>query len=278
MARSTRHGATANKSAAGYLAGNLTPGQTYYFKARTFTPAHGEQQNALTSVWSAESAPVVVPAGNTPTPTRTRTSTPTATRTGGVTPSPTPTPTATGAPSQCIDLLRNGDFEAGVLSPWATYQQAGLGPGRGAGHGGWLGGAVNSIAELFQEVAIPASANLDRLAFWWRADAASAQPGDQLTLVIQYGEQADPAWTGTAGGPLGEWRRQEVDLGAYRGKRVLVTFHAHNDAGVATTFRVDDVEPCCLRAPALPAPDPAAPRPDLIFGDDFNEDRPIRIH
>lgn len=56
-----RHGATANKSATGYNAGNLTPGVTYYFKVRTYTPAHLNNQSALTSAWSAEARPVTIP-------------------------------------------------------------------------------------------------------------------------------------------------------------------------------------------------------------------------
>jgi hypothetical protein len=99
----TPHGVTANKLATGYLAGSLSPGTTYTFKVRTFTPAHGDQQNALTSIWSAESAPVVVPSGDTPTPTATRTatSTSTATRTATATSTPTATrtPTATATPT-----------------------------------------------------------------------------------------------------------------------------------------------------------------------------------
>lgn len=46
---------------------NLAPGFTYTFKVRTFTPAHGSQQNALTSSWSAQSEPVPLPATATPT-------------------------------------------------------------------------------------------------------------------------------------------------------------------------------------------------------------------
>ena len=99
----TYHGATANKLATGYLAGSLSPGTTYTFKVRTFTPAHGDQQNALTSIWSEESAPVVVPSGDTPTPTATRTatSTSTATRTATatMTSTATRTPTATATPT-----------------------------------------------------------------------------------------------------------------------------------------------------------------------------------
>ncbi|CAN5543001.1 hypothetical protein BH10CHL1_BH10CHL1_16230 [soil metagenome] len=42
-------GKTANKSANGFLVNGLTPGQTYSFVVRTFTPKHGLQQNDLLS-------------------------------------------------------------------------------------------------------------------------------------------------------------------------------------------------------------------------------------
>jgi hypothetical protein len=49
------HGTTGSKSASGYTAGGLTPGLRYCFLLRTYTPAHGAQQNSL---WSDYSAPV----------------------------------------------------------------------------------------------------------------------------------------------------------------------------------------------------------------------------
>jgi Leucine-rich repeat (LRR) protein len=45
----TVHGTTADKSASGYTVDGLAPETTYYFRVRTFTPAHGDQQNDL---WS----------------------------------------------------------------------------------------------------------------------------------------------------------------------------------------------------------------------------------
>jgi Leucine-rich repeat (LRR) protein len=93
------HGTTSNKSATGYLAGNLTPGITYYFRVRTYTPAHNwspaYQQNTLWSDYTQE----VSAAPWTPTPTHTPTNTPTRTHTPTHTPTNTPTPTPTNTPT-----------------------------------------------------------------------------------------------------------------------------------------------------------------------------------
>jgi len=48
------HGRTSNKAASNYTVTNLLPGRTYYFAVRTYTPAHGDQQNNLLSGWSQE--------------------------------------------------------------------------------------------------------------------------------------------------------------------------------------------------------------------------------
>lgn len=49
---------TSDKTATGYTVTGLTPSTTYYFVVRATTPAHGTQQNALTSSYSLEiSAP-----------------------------------------------------------------------------------------------------------------------------------------------------------------------------------------------------------------------------
>ncbi len=109
-----QHGATANKSASGYLAGSLAPGATYYFKVRTFTPAHDDQRNALYSIWSGEAA-VTVPGEDTPTATATpiRTATPTATPTRTLIPTTTRTSTPEATPTATRTAVH-------TLTPTAT--------------------------------------------------------------------------------------------------------------------------------------------------------------
>jgi hypothetical protein len=57
----TVHGVTADKSATAYPVTGLLPETTYYFVVRTFTPAHGEQQNDLWSDYSGEVSTSTLP-------------------------------------------------------------------------------------------------------------------------------------------------------------------------------------------------------------------------
>ncbi len=117
----TVHGHTADKTTSSYSATGLPPIATYYFRVRTFTPAHdyyppcggiddpcpysysGYQQSDLWSDYSAVVStedPTPTPTATstatvTPTATLTLTETPTATATPTSTPTVTPTPTAT---------------------------------------------------------------------------------------------------------------------------------------------------------------------------------------
>jgi len=100
-------GHTVDKTVGHYTVTGLTPNIIYYFRIRTFTPAHSIQQNYLWSDYSA----VVSAGGETPTPTPTATDTPsvtpsataTATVTSTATPTATSTPTvtATATPVRC---------------------------------------------------------------------------------------------------------------------------------------------------------------------------------
>ena len=194
------------------------------------------------------------------TSTRTRTptgatSTPTATRRFTSTPTHTPSPTMT-LPPGCPDLLINGGFETGSLPPWGSDGPAGVaGPGRNSEFYAWLNGQDNAQAEVFQQVTLPRDGSPIRLAFWWRADVGAEQPDDFLHVLVQYGEHADMLYTVRAVAPLGQWRREEVDLSAYAGMAVLVTFHAHTDDARPTTFRLDDAGLlACGLATATPTP------------------------
>jgi hypothetical protein len=186
-----------------------------------------------TALPTATSTNTQSPIPNTPTATATprRTDTPT----------PSPTPTAT-LPPGCPDLIVNGGFEAGSLTPWLAYGPVGLlGPGRNSERAVWLAGQDNARAELAQGVTIPSGAAPLRLGFWWRGDAVSEQPEDVLSVIVQHDQQGENLRDLRAVAPLGQWQYVELDLSDYAGMSVFVTFLARTDDVRPTTFWLDDV-------------------------------------
>ncbi len=158
--------------------------------------------------------------------------------------------------SDCQELLINGDFETGSLLPWGSEGAVGLGLGHNSTYGAWLGGANNAEGELFQEVTIPAGASSVGLEFWWLAESTEEQPGDAVDVIVQYGdEQADLLRTLPAVEPLGQWRQEVVDLAAYAGQEVAVTFLVHTDDAVLSVFGLDDVS---LKACGATTPTPTS--------------------
>ena len=157
---------------------------------------------------------------------------------------PTPTPTAT-LPSDCQELLTNGDFESGSFEPWGSFGDVDLGAGRDSDYGAWLGGVNDAGGELLQGVPIPAEGSPVWLRFWWLVESAIEQPDDAVEVIVQYDwiwdEQSDHLRTLRAEEPLGQWRQEVVDLTAYAGREIAVTFMVHTDGDAPTTFRLDDV-------------------------------------
>lgn len=191
---------------------------------------------------------------NSPTGTLSPTFTPTITRTPTRTHTSTSTPTGGAGgesylpllmkpwPANCTERLGNGDFQTGTLPPWVKVGDVGLGTGRNSAYGGWLGGKNNASGELNQWVILPAGTDPVIWQFWWKAEVASAQPNDILLVRIE-NEAGDETrfLTLRAEGMLNAWRMDAVDLTAYAGQRILVSFLVQTDGSLPTTFRVDDV-------------------------------------
>ena len=144
-------------------------------------------------------------------------------------------------PPACQELLVNGDFESGTLAPWGAYGPVGLGSGHAGTYGARLGGVNNAEGELWQEVNIPAGAHPVTLSFWWRVDGNREQPNDGVEVVIQRATQNDDLLPLLAVAPLGTWRHETLDLTAYAGETVAVTFFVHTDGVDPSLFRLDDI-------------------------------------
>jgi hypothetical protein len=129
------------------------------------------------------------------------------------------------------------------LAPWQKDGPVAHGPGRNSTEGAWLAGQDNAQARLWQQVTIPSNATQAWLAFWWRADATATQNDDTLAvrMASEGGVGGDTLLTLHADGPLGQWQQVFLNVTAYLGRQIAVTFHATTDGSVPTTFRLDDV-------------------------------------
>ena len=197
----------------------------------------------------------------TPTSTATRTATPTSTPTRTSTPTSTSTPPGGTVsliylpiimkplPANCTEQLANGDFQTGGLPPWFSVGDVGLGTGRNSTYGAWLGGKDNAVGELDQWITLPAGVNPVRWEFWWKAEATAVQNNDLMYVRIESGGQEPILLTLRADGALNTWRQDAVDLSAYAGMSLLVSFFVQTDSNISTTFRVDDVsiKACSVR-------------------------------
>jgi hypothetical protein len=145
-------------------------------------------------------------------------------------------------PANCAERLGNGDFQTGALPPWVKVGDVGLGTGRISTYGGWLGGKDDASGELNQWVILPAGASPIIWQFWWKAEVPSPQPNDMLLVRLeQEGGAETRLLTLRAEGLLNDWRQDAVDLTAYAGSRIMISFLVQTDGSVPTTFRVDDV-------------------------------------
>jgi hypothetical protein len=140
-----------------------------------------------------------------------------------------------------MELLFNGSFQDSVLDPWFAVGDAGLGAGRSSSFGAWLGGKNDAIGELDQHVTLPADPYPIRWEFWWKAESTAAQHDDVLMVRLESAGQEPILLLLRAEQALNSWRPESVDLSAWAGKQVLISFLADTDGSLPTTFRVDDV-------------------------------------
>jgi hypothetical protein len=216
------------------------------------------------------------------------TETPTPTQTPTAAPTPTVTSTPTAQPG-CHELIVNGDMEAstGWVMPvtahsagYATAQahsptrslRAGIDSGRNvySYSGAWQaidvpaqGSATASVWIYTQSTETQQAAMVgpwadqnqlrDALLGLQRApDGAAPQAGDSQYMFIQDANGnhlATVFWNLTNNR---QWRRLEINLGAYAGRRIRLYFGAYNDgAGGVTALYVDDVsvQHCGVEAP-----------------------------
>jgi hypothetical protein len=152
------------------------------------------------------------------------------------------------AGASCIELLRNGSFEAGGQD-WQQYSAqayeliSDFNPRTGR-LGAYLAGVNNASDRISQQVALPpAPTALTLEAWWYLATAETAGSFDTMTVSLL---RADGTWVATLvtvdnTAPVGLWDKLVFDLAPYAGQTVIIRFEAHTDANNISDFYLDDV-------------------------------------
>jgi hypothetical protein len=182
----------------------------------------------------------------TPPPTSTPTATPTVTGSPPPTATPTATPTGTVSPTPpCENILPHGDFEDGILPPWGAVggTQVTMAHAHGGVRSVRLGGANNTVDEVFAGVELPPAATSMTLSYWWYVESTDPDP-DADIMVTVVGEEGDEevVETLTNNSPRDVWHQTTFDMGSYVGQMSGLTFHAEINEVNPTSFYLDDVE------------------------------------
>jgi hypothetical protein len=148
------------------------------------------------------------------------------------------------------ERITNGGFEQGALGWQATNVGLGANAGEASAHLGtgsaWFSGWLIGVTEGIQQtVVLPPGAGSAQLTFWLKVLPHS--PADQAYDLFQVkvrGEDGRLAILGTVSNldHASRFRSHRVDLSAYRGQRIQLTFTAAISVdGPSTSFVLDDV-------------------------------------
>lgn len=154
---------------------------------------------------------------------------------------------ANGAPP--LPEIQNGDFEAGLNGDWTVYSYAGyyiiqeenlLIPPRSGNWLAWLGGLADEDCSISQSVSLPAGGPA-YLRYYYQVDSTAAScDQDWMRFQVGAAELASLALCESANTP--SWTAGAVDLSAYTGQTITITFQVTTDpAGEGSSFFIDDV-------------------------------------
>lgn len=159
---------------------------------------------------------------------------------------PTRTPTTAPPPPEgCENILPNGSFESGIVSPWWTTGAAQV--SSQYSHDGTrsvlLVEANDQNGELIGIVDLPENADSVTLRYWWRVETQDPEPHtDVMDLLVEPGEASYHVAHYSGDDDPGRWNLGEVDLSTYGGQHTLIVFQGHNGPTHPSKWFVDDVE------------------------------------
>ena len=222
-------------SATTLSASGLPNGVTASFSPNPVTPpANGSVTSTLT--FTASSSATL----GTSTVTITGTS-------GSITSSTTIALTVNATSAQ---LIQNGGFETGALSPWVaggvylpfiTTAQKHSGT-YSAQLGASSGSEPNGDSSLYQTITIPSTANKATLTFWYWPSTTDTITYDWQEAQVQNSSGALLAEVMKVCSNARTWTQVTYDLTSYKGQTVRIYFNDHEDGyGDLTYMYLDDV-------------------------------------
>ncbi|MEW2076149.1 M28 family peptidase [Streptomyces sp. NPDC013433] len=148
-----------------------------------------------------------------------------------------------GGDCDTAGVVANGGFESGT-SPW-TGDTGSIGAHSGqAAHTGtrfaWLAGYGSTRTEsISQTVTVPAGCTRAALSYWLHIDTAESgsTPYDRFTVKAGGSTLATLSNADAGSGYV----QRSVDLSAYAGQTVTLTFTGSEDSSLQTSFILDDV-------------------------------------
>jgi len=146
------------------------------------------------------------------------------------------------------ELVVNGNFDTGDDTGWTISRTNGPEPIVDPGYGmAWMGRYDFNQDVMYQTVCPAAPADYATLSFWWwvASDDTPYTDVDYLYVYLRDTEgnllYPEPLVTLTNLSPQGQWYVEDIDLQAYVGQPMRISFEASNDGSYPTSFWIDDV-------------------------------------
>jgi len=147
----------------------------------------------------------------------------------------------------CVELLTNGSFESGSISPWVESSNhaktllSTVRP-RESTYSAFLGDANRADDQLYQEIILPLDATSLTLTYWYTTVASDSPGQDVMSITLRSGkgERLRTLNSIEASTNL-EWQQATHDLMDYRGQSLQIHFRAITGSNDRSNFSLDDI-------------------------------------
>ncbi|WAL75925.1 M4 family metallopeptidase [Kitasatospora sp. YST-16] len=211
---------------------------TDYNAARTATlqaaadlyGANSQERYIVSKAWAAVSLGTALPDPGTGNPSPS--------------PTPTPSPTSTPTPPPGGNALANGGFEQGATG-WTQSANDITNSTQQAAHSGswyaWMMGYGSAASETLSQsnVAVPSTGS-PKLTFWLKVTTQETGTTAYDTLKVNVNGRTLKTYS-NANASAG-YVQKSVDLSAFAGQTVNLSFAGQEDAALSTIFLIDDVK------------------------------------